>query len=31
MYPIFKEVGSKIVQIDPAQLNKEAIEKINEK
>lgn len=30
MYPIFKEVGSKIVQIDPAQLNKEAVEKINE-
>ncbi len=29
MYPIFKEVGSKIVQIDPAQLNKEAVEKIN--
>ncbi len=30
MYPIFQEVGSKIVQIDPAQLNQEAVEKINE-
>jgi len=29
MYPIYKEVGSKIVQIDPAQLNQEAVEKIN--
>ena len=29
MYPIFKEVGSKIVQIDPSQLNEKAVEKIN--
>ena len=29
MYPIFKEMGSKIVQIDPSQLNEKAVEKIN--
>jgi len=30
MFPIFKEVGSKIVQIDPAQLNQKAEEKIDQ-
>jgi membrane protein required for colicin V production len=31
MYPIFKEWGSKIVQLDPSQINQEAIEKATEK
>jgi membrane protein required for colicin V production len=29
MYPIFKEMGSKIVQIDPTQLSEQAGDKIN--
>lgn len=29
MYPIYKDVGSKIVQIDPAQLSQEATQKID--